>query len=174
MRLASLAVRGLLAFTLLLVLPGTAIAQGPSNEPIGNLAQVMRGILFPNSNRLFLVQRVDPDAPAGQASGASASRFAGIYKGWPTVENSAVALAEVAKLLMVPGRLCENGEPVPVDRDDWIQYARGLEEAGIKALEAARSKSQEAVSEVTNDIVEACSNCHLVYRDAGGNEDRCK
>lgn len=45
-----------LLFTLLLVLPGTPIAQGPSSEPIGTLAEVMRGIAFPASNRLSDVQ----------------------------------------------------------------------------------------------------------------------
>ncbi len=50
-----------LLFTLLLVLPGTAIAQGPSSEPIGTLAEVMRGLLFPASNRLADVQTVDPE-----------------------------------------------------------------------------------------------------------------
>jgi hypothetical protein len=152
-------------------------AQGPSNEPVGNLAHVMRGIFFPNSNILFDVQTTDPDAPAEAESGGAGatSRFAGIYTGWPVVENAAVALAEAANLLMIPGRMCENGEPVPVDRADWIEYARGMQDAGKKALEAARSRSQEAVSEVTNDIAGACSNCHSVYRDVqGGNPERCK
>ena len=159
-----------------LFLAGGAVAQGPSHEPVGNLAHVMRGILFPNSNILFDVQTTDPDAPPAEDSGAGASsRFANIYTGWPVVENAAVALAEAAKLLMVPGRLCENGEPVPVDRADWLEYAQGLEQAGIKALAAAQSRSQEAVSEVTNDIAGACSNCHGVYRDVqGGNAERCK
>ena len=159
-----------------LFLAGAAVAQGPSHEPVGHLAHVMRGIIFPNSNILFEVQTTDPDAPKTEESGAGAlSRFANIYTGWPVIENAAVALAETANLLMLPGRLCENGEPVPVDRDDWVEYAQGLEQAGIKALEVAKSRSQEAVSEVTNDIAEACSNCHSVYRDVqGGNAERCK
>ena len=163
--------------SLVLFLATGAVAQGPSQEPVGHLAHVMRGIFFPNSNILFDVQTNDPDAPPAEESGGSgaSSRFAGIYKGWPVVENAAVALAEGAKLLMVPGRMCENGEPVPVDRDDWMEYAQGMEAAGIKALEATRSRDQEAVSEVTNDIAGACSNCHGVYRDVqGGNPERCK
>lgn len=67
---------------------------------------------------------------------------------------------------MVPGRLCENGEPVPVEQDNFIQWARELEEVGIKALAASRSRNMEAVAEVNNDIFEACSNCHSVYRDS--------
>ncbi len=159
-----------LLFTLLLLLPGTAIAQGLSNEPIGTLAEVMRGIAFPASNRLSDVQSVDPDSPEFDPENPNDDRpsanYSQIYTGWPTVDNAAVALAEVAKLIMVPGRLCENGEPVPVEQDNWIQYARGLEEAGIKALALSRSRNMEAVAEVNNDIFEACSNCHSVYRDS--------
>ena len=36
-----------------LFLAGGVVAQGPSHEPVGHLAHVMRGILFPNSNILF-------------------------------------------------------------------------------------------------------------------------
>ncbi len=146
----------------------TAQAQGPSSEPVGTLAEVMRGILFPASNRLSDVQTVDPDTPVpvNPNDERPSAKFASIYTGWPTVDNAAVALAEVAKLIMVPGRLCENGEPVPVEQDNFIQWARELEEVGIKALAASRSRNMEAVSEVNNDIFEACSNCHSVYRDS--------
>jgi len=159
-----------LPFTLLFVLPGTAIAQGPSSEPIGTLAEVMRGIAFPASNRLSDVQTVDPDTPEFDPENPNddrpSARYSQIYTGWGTVDNAAVALAEVAKLIMVPGRLCENGEPVPVEQDNFIQFARALQEAGIKALALSRSRNMEAVAEVNNDIFEACSNCHSVYRDS--------
>ena len=169
MRLASVLV------LLVLFTPGVAFAQA-SEEPIGNLAQIMRGIFFPNSNRLFDVQSVDPAAPPPETSGDSASsRFASIYKGWETVEYAAIALAEGAKLLMIPGRLCENGVPVPLGNADFIEGVRLIEAAGLKALEAARQKDQELVGEITNDIAGACSHCHSIYRDSpGGNEGRCK
>ena len=162
---------------LMLFAPGVALAQqGPSEEPIGNLAMIMRGIFFPNSNRLFDVQTVDPAAPPPETGGDNASsRFASIYKGWETVEYAAVALADGAKLAMIPGRLCENGEPVPVQSADFIEGARLLEEAGLKVLDAARQQDQELVSELTNDVAGACSHCHAVYRDVrGGNAERCK
>ena len=44
----------------LLLAPGVALAQGPTEEPIGSLAQLMRGIMFPNANKLFDVQAVEP------------------------------------------------------------------------------------------------------------------
>ena len=159
-----------LLFTLVLVLPGTTSAQGPSSEPIGTLAEVMRGIAFPASNRLSDVQSVDPDSPEFDPENPNDTRpqaaYSQIYTGWQTVDAAAVALAEVAKLIMIPGRLCQNGEPVPVEQDNFIQFARALQEAGIKALALSRSRNMEAVAEVNNDIFEACSNCHSVYRDS--------
>ena len=92
---------------------GAATAQ----EPVGNLAQVMRAILFPNSNLLYDVQSGDPEE-MGKADGGSSvsSTFSGIYKGWMVVDQAAIALAEVEPLITLEGRLCENGKPVPVAR----------------------------------------------------------
>src|SRR5712692_4285285 len=39
-----------------------AAAQAPSFAPTGNMAQVMRGIMFPSSNLIFNVQNQDPGA----------------------------------------------------------------------------------------------------------------
>jgi hypothetical protein len=154
----------------LLFLAGVAAAQAPSPKPIGSLAQVMRGILFHSSNLLFDAQTKDIDKI--DASGGTA--YAGIYSGWPAIENAAVALAEAADLIMTPGRLCSNGRPVPLQRADFVKYAQGLAEAGRAALKVAQSKNREALIEITNDVAGACENCHAVYRDvAGGNAARC-
>jgi hypothetical protein len=70
----------------------------------------------------------------------------------------------------VPGRRCENGKPVPVEREDWIKYTKELVEAGRAAYRASQMRSQEAVGEITEQLTNACFNCHIVYRDkAGGN-----
>src|SRR4051812_363702 len=60
-------------------------------QPDGDLAQLMRGILFPNSNILFDVQENDPGAPPkkpeGDAAGPGASHsYANVYDGWQVVE----------------------------------------------------------------------------------------
>lgn len=156
-------------------------AQGPAqkktdvparnvNVPLGTLAQVMRGIYFPNANLLFDVQSQDPGAPSDKRnadSGGASSRFANVYSGWQTVENAAIVLAESADLLMYPGRLCQNGKPVPVGRADWAKYVQGMRDAGQVALRAARTKNVETMSDATNAIADACSNCHEPYRDKG-------
>jgi hypothetical protein len=76
-------------------------------------------------------------------------------------------------MLMTPGRRCENGKPVPVDRTDWKQYVQGLVEVGRAAYKASQSRNVEAVSEVTNQISDACANCHRVYRDVASAAMRC-
>ena len=156
-----------------------AASASPATQPEGTLLQVMRSILFPNSNIIFDTQTKDPGAPppktaAGAGAGASAT-FANVYTGWNVVENSAVALSEAANLIMLPGRMCDNGKPVPIDRDDFKKFAQGLRDAGRAALKAAQSKSQDAMVEVSGTVADACAACHEVYRDVGpvGGPERC-
>jgi mono/diheme cytochrome c family protein len=147
---------------------------GPSAPPVGNLAEVMRGIMFPSSNLLFNVQGNDPGAEQVAYQAQDRANFswvdwgAGIYSGWQIVDYAAIALAEASPLFLTPGRLCENGQPVPVDRPDWIQYTAEMVEAGKAAYRASQTRDQAAVSEVTNVIAEACYNCHEAYRDKPG------
>ena len=159
----------------MLLSAGTASAQ-QEPQPFGDLAEVMRGILFPNSNILFDAQTNNPDEPVEAVEGDSTSaRFAGIYTGWEALENAAVALVEAANLIELP-RNCELNEdeagrigaPVPIERDDWKQYVAGLRAAGQTAYEWARAREYDdfEVILMTGDIAEACSNCHGVYRDS--------
>jgi mono/diheme cytochrome c family protein len=153
--------------------PATSEAAIASAKPLGNMAQVMRGILFPSSNLLFQVQTYDPAAPKtgyepGTASFSWVDWGAGIYSGWELVDYAAVAIAESAPLLLAPARRCENGKPVPVDRADWIQFTAEMAEAGRAAYRASQSRNRDAVSDVTNQIADACLHCHEVYRDKPG------
>jgi len=145
-------------------------AQATAAKPVGNLAQVMRGILFPNANILFDVQSKDPETFGKKEEGAGASStFSGIYTGWQVVEN-AIALNEAARLLEVPGRVCQNGKPVPLAQKDWAPFVADLRKASAAMLKAAQSKNKELASDTTNDVAGACENCHSVYRDG---DPRC-
>ena len=100
-------------FMAILLTAGTAGAQQAEPQPYGDLAEVMRGILFPNSNLIFDAQTNNPDDPVEAAEGDSTSaRFASIYTGWEALENAAVALVEAANLIELP-RVCENLEDDP-------------------------------------------------------------
>jgi mono/diheme cytochrome c family protein len=156
--------------------PTAASSGAPAFPPAGNLAELMRGILFPSSNLVFNTQSQDPGAPLPDRppelprdqAFSWVDWGAGIYTGWDLVDYAAVAIAETAPLLLVPGRRCENGKPVPVDRADWIQYTQELAAAGRAAYKASQTRSQEAIIEATNVITDACLNCHVAYRDKPG------
>jgi mono/diheme cytochrome c family protein len=161
--------------------PVPAVAAGgpAASFPVtGTLNQVMRGILFPSSNVLFDVQTKDPGAGSkGGTARADATttstRYGDVYAPWMVVDAAAISIAEIGPVLMQPGRRCENGKPVPVDRADWKQYVQGVVEAGRAAYRASQTRSQGAVSEATNVISDACANCHRVYRDVPSAAMRC-
>ena len=155
-----------------------AASATPLFPATGTLNQVMRGILFPSSNVLFDVQTKDPGAGSkggvARADAATTSnRYGDVYSPWQVVDAAAISIAEIGPLLMQPGRRCENGKPVPVDRDDWKRYVEGVVEAGRAAYRASQMRSQDVVSEATNVISDACANCHRVYRDVPSAAMRC-
>jgi cytochrome c' len=150
--------------------PATKPSAKAPARPTGTLAQVMRGIYFPNANLIFDVQQSDPGAPKNKpaATGGSAtSTYGNAYTGWELVENAAVALTDGVDLILAPGRSCQNGKPVPVRQADFQKFAADMRKAGLAVLEAAHTKNQEKVSDATNDLADACSSCHEVYRDKG-------
>src|SRR5262249_10144796 len=93
-----------------------------------------------------------------------------VYPGWLAVDQAAVALTETAPLLLTPGRRCQNGRPVPVDRDDWKRYVAALADVGRLARRTARDRNTEAFTDIAEKLNDACANCHKVYRDRGGSE----
>jgi hypothetical protein len=142
----------------------------PAAKPAGSLAQVMRGVYFPNSNLIFDVQQNDPGAPrtkSADAAGSATTTYGNVYSGWEVVENAAIAVTDGVDLILTPGRLCQNGKPVPLRDAQFQKFARSMRTAGLAVLQAARTKNQEKVSEATNDLADACSSCHEVYRDEG-------
>jgi hypothetical protein len=179
----------LLIFALVgLLREALAIAQAPERgstsaprTTVGvqaNLAQLMRGILLPNSNVVFFAQSNNPAdvKPAADPSSAT-DPLASTYGGWTAVENSSLALSEAARLLTVPGRVCSNGRPVPVMNADWGKFVQGLRQAGITAFKAAQTKSQDKMLDAADAVTTACTNCHNVYREKteqqGGLASRC-
>lgn len=143
-----------------------AAKAGYEFKPHASLADVMRSITFPASNTIFDAQSADPAAPTSQGNRETTTeKFAYLYGGWQKVELAAVALKESANLLMVPGRLCQNGNPVPMDRDDYKAGITALLEAGEAALKAAKAKNQDQVVDASGTVAEACAKCHEIYRD---------
>lgn len=153
--------------------PTVTAAAGPKAEfpATGNLSQLMRGVMFPNSNILFTVQTHDPARKKKSGDAAADGGFnwsawgTDLYSGWEIVDYAAIALAETAPLMLTPGRRCENGKPVPVDDPDWIRFTKELVDVGKAAYRASQTRNQEKVSDITGDVADACLHCHQVFRD---------
>jgi len=150
---------------------GVAVAPPLSLPASGNLAQVMRGILFPSANLLFSVQTIDPGVKKPAANAAAPTGEVdwltwggGVYRGWEMVDYAAVSIAESATLMLTPGRRCENGKPVPVTDPDWIKFTQQLADAGKAAYRASQMRNQETASESTNQLNDSCMSCHRVFR----------
>ena len=142
--------------------------------PEGNLAELMRAIAFPNANIIFNVQLKDPGAQKKKQPAAAPFDYvewgSTIYPGWLAIDQAAVAITETAPLLLTPGRRCQNGKPVPVERADWKQYVKDLVEIGKLARNTSQARNYDAFVEVSEKLNDACANCHKVYRDKGGTE----
>jgi hypothetical protein len=157
--------------------PGRATGRGGAAgpQPAATLAQLMKGILFPNSNVIFFAQSDDPaKVPPAKDPSVATDPLANTYGKWEAVENSGLALAEAANLLTIPGRKCSNGLPVPMGNADWPKFVQGLREAGTKAYKAAQSKDMDKILDAADTMTTACSTCHEKYREKPTLADRCK
>ena len=161
-----------------LVAAAPAGAQGKAYPPLGNMAQLMRGIFFPNSNLIFTVQTRDPGAPAPPQSTNQTGGFsfvdwgAGIYGGWELVDNAALALADAAPLMLAPGIRCENGRLAPVTEPEWIKFTEQMIAVARRTYRLSQTRNQEAVAEATGDLSDSCAACHGVYRESRGRGGR--
>ena len=156
-----------------------ALAKGATaarSVPVeANLAQLMRGTLYPSSNVIFAAQDQNPDkVPPAKDPATATDPLASAYGKWTAVENSGLAIAEAATLLTIPGRKCANGRAVPLQNADWAKFVQGLRDAGMAAYQAAQSKNQDNIVEAAGTITEACANCHDKYREKPNLADRCK
>ena len=170
---------------LLVVVVGCAPAAPPAPAAAApqvkaNLNQVMRGILFPNSNIIFDTQDTDPGAPPDPAV-AGSNPYAGTYGGWEAVENASMALAEAANLISLPGRVCQNNKPVPLDDPVYQKGLAALREVAQLSYDTAKARKYDAdaMLNVADKVTQACATCHDVFRDRVvdgkpiGMEDRC-
>jgi hypothetical protein len=134
----------------------------------------MRAIAFPNSNIIFNVQVKDPGQDTKKEIAAVPFDYvvwgSSVYRGWIAIDQAAIAITETAPLFLTPGRRCQNGKPVPVDRDDWKKFTTDLMEVGKLARREAQARNAEAFISVAEKLNDACANCHKVYRDRGGTE----
>jgi hypothetical protein len=149
----------------------------PAMQVQSNLNQLMRGVLYPASNVVFFAQSDNPadvKYVPGQDPSMATDPLASTFGGWQAVENAALALMESTNLLLIPGRTCANGVPVPMDNPDWPKFVQELRDAGVKAYQAAQSKNQDKMVEAADTLSAACAGCHRKWREKPRPADRCK
>jgi len=151
--------------------PPTTAAQ----EVHANLNQLMRGVLYPAANVVFSAQADNP-ADVKQVGDPSMATdpLKSTFGGWLAVENAALALAESANLLLIPGRSCANGTPVPTTDPAWVAFVQEVRDVSMKAYKVAQAKDQEKMIDLSETLSRSCAGCHRKWRDRRTPENRCK
>jgi len=174
--------RTVLTLSLLLAACGLSlIAQTQSTNTVqqvhADLNQLMRGVLYPAANVVFSAQADDPGDVKfipGHDPAMSTDPLTSTFGGWVAVENAALALAESANLLLIPGRSCSNGAPVPTKDPAWAMFVQEVRDASMKAYKAAQAKDQDKMIELSETLSTACAGCHRKWRDRRTPDNRCK
>ena len=115
----------------------------------GNLAQLMRGVTFPNANILFNVQVKDPakEKPAMPMPFDYVLWGSTVYYGWQAVDQAALALVETAPLFLLPGRRCENGRPFRSIAPTGSSTPTALMDVGTSGLQGRATRDADAVEQ---------------------------
>ncbi len=167
-----------MGLVLLVILPVWGVSLlAQTMQAQANLNQLMRGVLYPASNVVFSAQTDDPGKAKpvpGTDPSMATDPLLSTFGSWVAVENASLALAESANLLMIPGRSCANGNPVPMSDPDWAKFVQQLRDAGMTAYKAAQAKDQDKMIEVAETLSAACGGCHRKWRDRPRGGERCK
>jgi hypothetical protein len=169
-------VRFCLACLIWLSLTAQTPAPIATQEVHATLNQLMQGVVYPAANVLFSVQTEDPAAlerPAVRDPAMATDPLVSVFGGWQAIENSGLALAESANLLLVPGRMCSSGMRAPIADPAWSKFVEELRDAGLKAYAAAKAKDRDKMIELSETINDACVHCHRKWRPRAA-ENRCK
>lgn len=75
-------------------------------------------------------------------------------EGWLEAENASATLAELANVLLLPGRIPADGA------DDWVRYAHELNRTSLAAMQTAEAQDKEAFFDAGGEIYVVCRSCH--------------
>ncbi len=141
------------ALALLLTALTACSAEPPPEQPryeiVANMHQTMEWILEPAVDVLWDSAGFIIDAE-GETDLAPTNDAE-----WNRVMAAAVTLTEAANLLMLPGRAAPEY--------DWIEYSRGLVDAGKLAIAAAEAQDADALFDAGGRIYQVCRACHNQY-----------
>jgi hypothetical protein len=132
---------------------------------------------------------IDPSADTLWDSVAYIASFNGVEdrqprtaEEWQAVRASAVNLIEAANLLVMPGRIvatdptdkpsqpgpgelgrAEIQKRIDTTHEIFVQFAHGLQAAGLEALAAIDAKNAQGLMDSGTTIDNACEACHVTY-----------
>lgn len=112
----------------------------PPMRSVGSMSDLMVKIIYPTSDAIFYIESRTPKTEAE----------------WNVLEGQALMLAESANLLMMPGRAR--------DQKQWMADSKLMLDAGAAAVKAVKSKNVEAISALSDQLLESCTSCHKHYR----------
>jgi Lipocalin-like domain len=118
------------------LLSGVVSAQAP----VGTMSDLMVKIIYPASDAIFYITTRTPTSEVE----------------WGELQGKALAVAESANLLMMPGRAR--------DQDRWMADAKLMLDAGRAAYRAARAKDVAGLEAVNDQLYTSCTSCHQHYR----------
>lgn len=120
--------------------PAPPSATPTAAAPVGSMSDLMVKIIYPASDAIFYITT---RTPASEAE-------------WGELQGKALALAESANLLMMPGRAR--------DQTRWMDDAKLMLDAGRAAFGAARAKDVAALDRLNDQLYTSCTSCHQHYR----------
>jgi len=129
--------RTALRLTLLLVLGASLSAQ---SQPVGTMSDLMVKIIYPASDAIFYITTRTPTSEAE----------------WTELQGKALAVAESANLLMMPGHAR--------DQERWMADAKLMRDAGTAAFKAAKAKDVKSLEALNDQLYQSCTTCHMHYR----------
>ena len=123
---------------------GSAQQTQSEYEPVADVKQIMELLTIPSSNGIFKVGAAEPTSD----------------EEWAAVESSALILVESGNLLLMENRPMQNPKKKGAD---WMEQSRAMIKTAKLALDAAKAKDAEKVTEVSDQIYETCDGCHKSY-----------
>ena len=124
------------------------LTAGAQMQPASTMSDLMVKIIYPASDAIFYITTREPKTEAE----------------WVDLQGKALAVAESANLLMMPGRAR--------DQDRWMQDAQLMLDAGRLAFRAAKAKDVAALDALNDQLYTSCTSCHQHYRPNYGARPR--
>jgi hypothetical protein len=104
------------------------------------MSELMVDILYPAGDAVFYIETRTPTNS----------------EEWALLQMQTLMIAEVANLLMMPGRAR--------DQDQWMSNAQLMLDAGEAAYRAAKDRDVPALVALNDALYQACVTCHRNYR----------